>query len=331
MKILGSGLGKPPAPARRPDWGDCSYATQQRSPVRWTMYQVFGCCFLGIMLVAPAAHGQSTGTSTQTGTGSVDAAQVSAAATQQAPPAAEHTNFRLEVGGFYSPFVPGPGSQNWREGEFRLTFTGSKRIVPFGGMSRISNGDGSQLAYGVGSYVIFHPHFYVIAGFSAAQDTEVQFSPRRRYDVAGYLAVPRVNGLVFSAGWTELSGFRNSTAGRIIALGNMYYWRKFVFSGNVNLNFVEPTNEHSVSGQFTVLYGMQHRYYISGGMSGGGAAYMLITGAPFLVRYQTIGTFGMFTKWFNRHAGINFRYDYQRFIAENLQRHWIRAGLIFEF
>jgi YaiO family outer membrane protein len=299
-------------------------------PARVNLIRFCGSLLLFGMLTT-ASYAQAAGASTQSGTGAVDATQVPAPPASQPAQKAERTDFHLEGGVFYSPFVPGSGSQNWRGGDFRFTYTGVKRIAPFVGVGRISNSDGSQFAYGVGSYFTVNKYFYLIGGFSASQESEVQFSPHRRYDLAGFVAVPRVKGMAVSVGWTELPAYRTSGGGRIIAIGDLYYWRKFIFSGSVNLNFARPGSEKSVSGQFSTTYGMQGHYYVAGGMSGGGAAYMLVTGAPFLVQYQSLGAFGILTKWFAPHAGVTFRYDLQHIFDSNVQRHSFRLGAFYEF
>ncbi len=295
------------------------------------MYRFFyGLTLLGLLL-APGASAQTTSGKEQSGTGAVTTTPDPTVSKDQKPKSPERTDFHLEVGGFYSPFVPGPGSSNWRGWDARLTYTGFKKIAPFAGMSRISNGYGSQSSYGFGSYVTVNKWFYSIWGVSLAPKSDTEFSPHRRYDVAGIFAVPKVKGMALTAGVTILPEYKNSGGGRIIALGDIYYWRKFIFSGNVNLNIAQPGNRRSVSGQFATTYGTQGKYYVAGGMSGGGAAYMLITGVPFEVRYQSVGGFVILTKWLAKHVGINTRYDYQKVLDGGFQRHSFRLGLFYEF
>lgn len=291
------------------------------------------CSFLLLFvgLAAPALRAQAAGTSTQSGTGVADAAPTPAPQASRAAEPPGKTDFHIEGSLFYSAFTPGAGSQNWRGGDFRFTYTGINKIAPFVSVGRIQNSNGSQLAYGVGSYFTVNRHFWMIGGISAARETEYQFSPHRRYDLAGYVAVPKIDGMSLSVGWTELPAYRESGGGRIIAIGNLYYWRKFIFSGSVNLNFARPGSQRTVSGQFSATYGTQGRYYIAGGMSGGGAAYMLVTGEPFLVRYQSLGAFTNLAKWISPHAGINIRYDYQHIIESVAQRHSLRVGAFYEF
>jgi YaiO family outer membrane protein len=280
-------------------------------------------------LLAPVLQAQIAGAPSQGGTGAVDAAPAPPEDRQAGKP--ERNDFHIEGSLFYSPFVPGAGSDNWRGGDLRLTYTGINKIAPFVSIARIQNSNGSQLAYGVGSYFTVNRYFYMIGGISASQETDIQFSPHRRYDLAGYVAVPKVEGMALSIGWTELPAYRDSGGGRIIAIGNVYYWRKFIFSGSLNLNFARPGSERSVSGQFAATYGTQGRYYIAGGMSGGGAAYMLVTDEPFLVEYQSLGAFTGLTKWLAPHAGITFRYDYSHIIESVAQRHSLRVGAFYEF
>jgi YaiO family outer membrane protein len=289
-----------------------------------------GPVLLVLMLPVPLCAQTATKTS-QSGTGAITTTPDPTVEKEKPPKSREKTDFHLEMGGFYSPFVPGHGSLNWRGWDVRLTYTGIKRIAPFGGVARISNGNGSQSAYSIGSYLTFTKWFYAIWGISAAQQAKIQFSPHRRYDVAGIFSVPKVKGMAFSAGLTELPAYGNSGGGRIIALGDIYYWRKFIFSGSVNLNFARPGNQRSVSGQFSATYGLLGKYYLAGGMSGGGAAYMLIADKPFEVRYQTFGAFAILTKWLAKHAGITCRYDYSRIVDSHSERHAIRTGLFYEF
>lgn len=295
------------------------------------MSRFYSGLFLLTLLLPPAVSAQTTSNTAQSGTGAVVTTPDPTLADKKTPKNPDVKDFHLELGGFYSPFVPGAGSNNWRGWDVRLTYTGIRGIAPFGGVSRIGNGQGSQSAYGVGSYVTVNKWFYTIWGISLAPKSGTEFSPHRRYDVAGILSVPKVKGMALSAGLTILPAYKNSGGGRIIALGDIYYWRKFIFGGSVNLNFAQPGNRRSVSGQFAATYGAQGKYYLAGGMSGGGAAYMLITGVPFEVRYQSIGGFVSLAKWFSKHAGINCRYDYSRILASDSQRHSFRTGIFYEF
>ncbi|MBN2320799.1 MAG: YaiO family outer membrane beta-barrel protein [Acidobacteria bacterium] len=295
------------------------------------MIRLCGSLLLFVGLVAPAVRAQVAGASTQSGTGVADATPTPTPQANRAAEPPKKTDFHIEGSLFYSAFTPGAGSQNWRGGDFRLTYTGINKIAPFVSVARIQNSDGSQLAYGFGSYFTVNRYFYMIGGVSASQETEIQFSPHRRYDLAGFVAVPKVRGMALSVGWTELPAYRDSGGGRIIALGNLYYWRKFIFSGSLNLNFARPGSQRSVSGQFSATYGTQGRYYIAGGMSGGGAAYMLVTGEPFLVQYQSMGAFTNLAKWIAPNAGINIRYDYSHILDSAAHRHSLRLGAFYEF
>jgi YaiO family outer membrane protein len=306
---------------------------------------------MGLILLAwlfPAvALSQSTSETTQPGTGAIDmtAAEKSHSATSAKAPEGKAEsasprvspgngrtrNFHLELGGFYSPNIPGLGTYNWRGWDARLTYTRFKRFAPFGGAANIASGQGGQIAYGVGSYFNVSGRFYLIGGVSLAPTREAEFSPHRRYDVAGMFSVPQVKGMLFSTGLTVLPGYKNSGGGRILAFGDTYYWKKFIFGGSLNLNIAEPGNKRSVSGQFAVTYGMQGSYYISAGASGGGAAYMLISGTPFEVRYQMVGATGSFVKWFTKHSGIDCRYGFASIIGSTSARHSIRIGTFYEF
>jgi YaiO family outer membrane protein len=287
--------------------------------------------FFAIFQLSPFIFAQGTSNPAQSGTGAVDTTPNPTVEKKKNQKNSEKTDFHLEVGAFYSPTVPGPGSLNWRGADARLIYSGFKRFTPFGGLSRISTAQGAQYSYGVGSYITFNKWFYSIAGASFAPSSQAEFSPHRRYDVAGLFAVPHVKGMVFSTALTVLPQYRNAGGGRILAFGDIYYWRKFIFGGNANLNFAEPGNRHTVSGQFGATYGTQGKYRVAGGMSGGGAAYMLITGAPFEVQYQTYSAFAMVTKWLTKHSGINCRYDYNRIVGSPFQRHWIRISTFFDF
>jgi YaiO family outer membrane protein len=284
-----------------------------------------------VLLLNSPIIAQSTVGKTQPDTGAVDAASTPVAKVEDNAAIVKQPKFHLEIGGFYSPFIPGSGSLNWRGWDTRLTYTGIKRLAPFGGISRISTGKGSQNAYGLGSYVTFNKWFYTIGGASFAPTMDTEFSPHRRYDIAGFYAVPKVKGMLVTTGFTVLPAYKNSGGGRILALGDIYYWRKFIFSGNASINFAYPGNRRSVSGQFSVNYGLQGKYYIAGGMSGGGTAYMLVVDEPFEVRYQTVGAFLIMTKWIAPHSNINFRYDYSTIIDSNAERHSFRTGLSYEF
>ncbi len=251
-------------------------------------------------------------------------------ATSTTPAIPEKKNFSLEIGGAYSAFIPGAGSGNWRGWDSRLIYAGWKRLTPFGGVASLGNGFGWQYSLGAGAYVTITKWFWTVGGFSYAPKSDTSFFIHRRFDIAGMLTVPGVNGLVFSVGLTELPAYKDSGAGRTIALGDLYYWRKFIFSGSVNLNFSQPGDQHSVSGQFGVNYGTQGKYFVSAGMSGGNVAYDLTANVPLNVRYQTFDGFAAYTKWVSPHTGLNFRYGYQK-ILDGYERHSMRMGVFREF
>jgi YaiO family outer membrane protein len=284
-----------------------------------------------IALIPAALVAQSTSDKTQSGTGAIATTPEPKQETKKPAKKSEAKNFHVEVGGFWSPTVPGPGRDNWRGWDTRLLYSGFKRFTPFGGVSRINTAEGGQIAYGFGSYVSFTKWFYAIGGASFSRTAPLEFSPHRRYDIAGLFAVPGVKGMVFSTGLTVLPAYKNSGGGRILGLGDIYYWRKFIFGNNLNINFAEPGNRRTLSGQTSVTYGSVGKYTLAAGMSGGGAAYMIITGSPFEVRYQAIGGFGSFTKWFTWHSGITTRYGYNSIIGSTYQRHSIRTALFFDF
>lgn len=284
-----------------------------------------------LLLTAFSVFAQATANTVEAGTSATAAVPQPNEEKKQTPKDSDQKSFHLDFGGFYNAFIPWEGSNNWRGWDARLLYSGFKGVTPFGGVSRINNGNGGQNSYGIGSYITFNRWFYIIGGASFAPTSKAEFSPHRRYDIAGMFTVPKIKGMVFSTALTVLPEYGNAGAGRIIAIGNIYYWRKFIFGGNLNISIAQPGNSRSVSGQFSTTYGSRGNFYLAGGLSGGGAGYMLITGTPFEVRYQTMSGYVMLTKWVAKHVELNCRYSYDTIIDSSFMRHSIRIGTSYEF
>jgi YaiO family outer membrane protein len=238
--------------------------------------------------------------------------------------------FHFEVGGNYSKLNSG---DVWKSLDMRLMYSGFNKFTPFASVSKQTRSTGSQLAYGLASYINVNPKFYMIAGISCApvKDPNVILSPRLRLDVAGLLNVPKIKGLVFTLGETHLPK-QNGNGADIIAVGTIYYYRKFVFGGAVNYNISQPGSVTSFSGQVGLTYGLQGKYYIGGGATMGRAAYQLAnTNSPFEVRYRSRGLNFHFNKWMGKNWGINNRLDYGEIVWGESKLFGITTNVFFDF
>src|SRR5262245_15506514 len=167
-----------------------------------------------------------------------------AGAQTDAVPVSRPTPFHLEVGAFYQALTRDYGS--WRGADVRLMYT-TPRVSPFAFVSTQTRREGTQQSGGFGSYVTLNRWRYAIVGVSVAPDEDVVLYPHVRADASAYATVPGVEGLVFSAGLTEIR-FADEAGGRIVSLGPMLYHGRGIYSGLIRLNNDRAGGARSASG-----------------------------------------------------------------------------------
>jgi YaiO family outer membrane protein len=219
-------------------------------------------------------------------------------------------DFHLEVSGNYSWLNNDYGI--WKALDVKLMYSGFQRITPFGSVSVQSRKEGSQMVYGVGSYINIHRKFYMIAGMSGApvHDPNVILYPRLRMDLSGFYKMSAIDGLIISTGISYFPK-QNGNGAETISIGGMYYIGKAIFTGSLNYNIAHPGNVTSLSGQAGVMYGTEGRYWLGGGVAVGRVAYQLASTIPFDVRYESRSFNIFYKKWIGKNWGLNGRYDYQ--------------------
>lgn len=245
--------------------------------------------------------------------------------TPEPPSKKSEKNFHLEFGGNYNWLNNDYGE--WKALDLRLKYSGFGWIKPFGSISSQTRKEGSQMVYGLGSYIHLDPEFYLIAGISGAPvtDKDVINHPRLRMDLSGYYNVPSIlNGLVLTTGITHFPN-QNGAGGNIISVGGIYY-SKIILSGSLNYNIARPGNDTSFSGQAGIMFGEEGKYWAGGGITLGKVAYQTVSAIPIDVRYETRGFHLFYTHWLGENWGIKSRYDHN-----NLEDMYILNGITINF
>ena len=269
--------------------------------------------FLAIVLISASARAQEQ----QPPPGGVVSPQPPAAAPAAAAPA-KNTPFHLEAGTFYYSLSRGYG--HMRGENLRLFYT-TPRATPILSISRQTHGDGSQIEFGLASYITISDRYYAIVGASHAPDRGTVLYPKTRFDAALLGKVPRVRGLVLSAGITEIHGATKNSGGTIYSVGSLYYRGRAISSAVVRFNRDRQSGAGSSSEQIGMQYGEQGRYWIGASVTHGTEAYQLVGEVPFDVRFEGVGASMFFQKWISRRHGFAFRYDY-----EHKYTAFVRAG-----
>ena len=202
--------------------------------------------------------------------------------------------------------------------------------MPFGSVSSLNRKEGSQLVYGVGSYINVNPSSYMIAEVSGApvRDANVVYYPKLRMDLTGFVKAPMVDGLVLTAGFTDLS-MEGGSGANIISVGSLYYYKKAIFSGSLSYNIARPGSVTSLSGQVGIMYGTQGKYWVGGGGVIGEVAYQPASEAS-KVRFDSRGVNVFYQRWIGKNWGIISRYDYQD-LVDAYQLHGISMRLFIDF
>ena len=247
---------------------------------------------------------------------------------KQEPSGESKKDFHLEFGGNYNWLTDNYGQ--WKALDLRLKYSGFDTIKPFGSISSQSRKEGSQMVYGLGSYIIFNPEFYMIAAVSGApvRDKDVIIHPRLRMDLSAYFKAPIVNSIVLTTGITHFPE-QNGAGGDIISAGFIYYG-KIIFNGSLNYNIARPGNDTSFSGQAGIMYGEEGKYWVGGVTTIGKVAYQTVSAVPIDVRYDTRGFNLFYTRWLGKNWGIKSRYDYNN-LVDFYELNGITINFFFDF
>lgn len=248
--------------------------------------------------------------------------------TSASKPAApnDKTKWRLETSGSYTNVTNNYG--NWYGGEIRLTYTGSKLFTPTLSAGSQTRPQGTQQAYGLGSYVNFGKYAYALVGVGFAPDHGTILFPNFRYDVMAFAKPPKVKGLIMTAGYSSYRmGGGNSKS---FSVGSIYYYRKVILNGAIAFNRSYPGSLPSKSGYFSIMTGRQGRYWFGAGASGGDLNYQLIGIIPFNVHYNGYGFSAFFQKWLQKHWGITERYYFTNLMTA-YKSNSVSVSLFYEF
>ena len=229
-------------------------------------------------------------------------------ATTPSPPPPRKTPFHLEVGKFYYSFSRGAG---YLHGESMRLFYTMPRATPILSISRQTNASGSQFDFGLASYITLNERFYAIVGVSHAPDRGTVLYPKTRLDASLLGNVPSVQGLVLSAGVTDIYGSTKDSGGTIFSVGSLYYRGRAISSAVVRFNRDRLSGAPSRSVQIGTQYGEQGRYWIGASVTHGTEAYQLGGAVPFDVRFEGVGASAFIQRWLSPSQGIAVRYDYE--------------------
>jgi YaiO family outer membrane protein len=227
----------------------------------------------------------------------------------QAPvsPPARPTPWAVDLSGFYSALDNGYG--DWQGAGMRVSYT-SPRLSPFVDVSVQHRDAGSQMGVGIGSYVTLDSHNYLIVGVSGAPSGDVVLFPKARYDIGLYSDTRVVPGLVWGAGFTQLS-FGGGSTGRIISTGPIYYHGPLILSGSLRLNHDGVGGENSLSGEVGGQYGAQGRQWFGGRVGYGHEAYEILAATPLSVHLTDVSGSVFYQRWVTTKTALLGRVNYE--------------------
>ena len=234
--------------------------------------------------------------------------------------------FLVELGGFTN-FVNNDYGR-WSGANAKVMYRGAKHFAPILGFASQTRPAGSQVTFGLDSYILVSKWFYAIAGIGGSPAGSAVLWPKLRYGATGMITIPRVQGLVGTVGASKIDGERGSY-GRILNAGALYYRGQAIWSGYVSFNRNYPGALPSKAGGVAVQYGAEKKYWIGGGITGGRIAYQTISLTPLDVRFVTFGPNAFYSRWLSRNRGFTVRYDYQDQL-DAYQRHGIALSIFFE-
>ncbi len=256
---------------------------------------------------------------------------ISSAVTQSAPdkpPAAavKEEPFLVEAGGFTN-FVDNNYGQ-WSGATGRVMYRGA-HIAPIFSVATQTRPEGSQVTFGIDSYLIANRWFSATAGYGQSADGSAVLWPRRRYGGAVSVVLPHVTGVVATAGALRIDG-EAGHYDRTLSVGGMYYRGRAIWSGQVSFNRNYPGAAPSTSGVVAVQYGAQKKYWVGASVSAGRIAYQTVSLTPVDFRAISYGPSVFYSRWLGPKWGFTARYEYQDEL-NTYQRHGMNAGIFLEF
>src|SRR5581483_1540520 len=142
---------------------------------------------VGIALSAWTRHASAQTISSAAGGATPDQP---AAVAQQQP-------LLVEIGGFTNLVDNNYGQ--WSGATGRVMYRGT-RVAPIFSVATQTRPEGSQVTFGVDSYVLVNRWFYATVGYGASPDGSAALWPRRRYGGTAYVTIPHVSGVVAMIG-----------------------------------------------------------------------------------------------------------------------------------
>jgi YaiO family outer membrane protein len=230
-----------------------------------------------------------------------------AAAPAALPQESAMRRYRLEIGSYDNSVSNGFG--HWWGGGLSLAGQWKRLSLSGQAISQSRPGEVAQL-YGMQTRILWADQFFTDFAVSGGGPNDpAAFFPRLRYDASINVKIPGLTGFIFNGGLTRLY-FGNPTNGRIRRGGIVYYWRRFVFQGNVFFNNVRPGNRKSKSGNGVVQYGQEGRYWI--GLIGGGGreAWQTLALTPQDTEFTSYSGSVFLRKWLSPAYGIAASYGY---------------------
>lgn len=227
----------------------------------------------------------------------------------QAPvsPPARPTPWAVDITTSYSALDNNYG--DWQGAGARVSYT-SRRVSPFVDVGIQRRDAGSQASVGVGSYVTIDAHNYMIVGVASAPSGDVVLFPKLRYDVGLFTDTRVVPGLVWGAGFTQLS-FGGGSTGTIISTGPIYYHNPLILSGSVRLNHDGVGGEYSSSGEVGGQYGAQGRQWVGGRIGYGHEAYEILYATPLSVHLTDMNASVFYQRWVTTKTALLGRVNYE--------------------
>ena len=198
----------------------------------------------------------------------------------------------------------------WRGQDVRVLYSG-KRFSPFVNIGTQSRPNGSQNAFGVGSYISITPSVFSIVGIGFAPDHGTVLFPKVRADAALFSAIHGVPGLLMSAGVTELRFTDPRSGGRIFSVGPTLYHGQGIYSAAIRLNSDRASGARSASWQAGGQWGRQGSYWFGGGVGSGNEAYQVLSATPFDARFRSEWANAFVSKWITKDMGVSLRLDYE--------------------
>ena len=224
------------------------------------------------------------------------------------PPSTAPRRFHLEMTSFENSVSNQLG--DWAGGGMSLAYKWSDRVTTTGQvLGQRRPGEAQPLAVASTHIEWSKKWFYTDMALSGGgPDNPTAFFPRYRYDVTANFKPP-VPGVILNGGFTRLQ-FGSPVRGHIVRAGAVYYWRRFVFQGNLFLNTSQPGNRKSKAGNGAMQYGQEGRYWL--GLVGGGGreAWQTLAITPQDTEFRSYSGSVFLRKWLAPTYGIATSYGY---------------------